>query len=79
VDGQVAAQANNIFCADGSCSASEGTILYEGAAPGIVAGVTQINLQLNASGPQAVSVTGLQQVSILLENFNVFVTVWVTP
>ena len=45
----------------------------EGAAPGIVAGVTQVNLQLNFS------ITGLQQVSILLEDFNTFVTVWVTP
>jgi uncharacterized protein (TIGR03437 family) len=79
LDGQVATQANNIFCATGSCSASEGTILYEGVAPGIVAGVTQINLQLNALGPQVLTVTGLQPVSILLENFNTFVNIWVTP
>ena len=79
VDGQIATQAEAIFCPDGTCVASKGTILYEGAAPGIVAGVTQINLQLNASGPQVVSVTGLQEVSILLEDFNTFVTLWVTP
>jgi uncharacterized protein (TIGR03437 family) len=79
VDGQIATQAENIFCPTGTCTASAGTILYEGAAPGIVEGVTQINLQLNASGTQAVSVTGLQQVSILLEDFNTFITIWVTP
>ncbi|MGD1068916.1 MAG: SBBP repeat-containing protein [Bryobacteraceae bacterium] len=80
VDGQIATQAEGILCVLGPCiSASAGTVLYDGAAPGLVAGVTQINLQLNASGPQAVSVTGLQQVSILLENFNTFVTIWVTP
>ena len=79
VDGQVATQANNIFCATGSCSASEGTILYEGVAPDIVAGVTQVNLQLNASGPQAVSVTGLQEVSIFIYDLNADIDVWITP
>jgi uncharacterized protein (TIGR03437 family) len=78
-DGQIATQANNIFCATGSCGASEGTILYEGAAPGIVAGVTQINLRLDASGPQAVAVTGPQEVSIVLYAFNTEVNIWVTP
>src|SRR5665213_488958 len=56
MDGQIATQAENAFCPDGTCAASGGIILYEGAAPGIVAGVTQINLQLNVPGP-AVSVS----------------------
>ena len=81
VDGQIATQANGIVCPQGSCAASLGTILYEGAAPGIVAGVTQINLQLNIAGSQSLSITGLQQVSIILEleNFNTVVTLWIVP
>ena len=74
-DGQIATQAQSVFCPTGSCLASEGAILYEGAAPGIVAGVTQINLQLNSS----VSATRLTQVLILIEDFNALVTLWVSP
>jgi uncharacterized protein (TIGR03437 family) len=73
LDGQIPAQAQSVFCPTGTCLAGEGAILYEGAAPGIVAGVTQVNLQLNFSIPY------LQQVSIYLYDFNTFVTVWVTP
>jgi uncharacterized protein (TIGR03437 family) len=73
MDGQLATQAQGVFCPDGTCLASEGTILYEGAAPGIVAGVTQVNLKLNFS------IAGPQQVSIYLYDFGTFVAVWVTP
>ena len=80
-DGQIATQAENVFCPDGTCAASAGTIVYEGAAPGIVAGVTQINLRLNVAGPPPVSTVGsptsVQPVYILLENFNAFVVVWI--
>jgi uncharacterized protein (TIGR03437 family) len=76
---QVATQPQSVFCPTGAlssspCLANEGTILYEGVAPGLVAGVTQINLQLNA-----ISIADLQQVSIFLYDFDTFVTMWVTP
>lgn len=72
-DGQVATQANNV-CGGPLCQASEGTIVYEGAAPGIVAGVTQFNLRLNITG-----VTALQQTSIFINDLNAFITIWITP
>jgi uncharacterized protein (TIGR03437 family) len=76
-DGQVALQANNV-CNASICSASQGAIVYAGAAPGIVAGVTQFNLKLNGS-PQPVSVTNLQQVTILVSGVNQLISLWVTP
>jgi uncharacterized protein (TIGR03437 family) len=76
-DGQVALQANNA-CNSSICSASLGAIVYAGAAPGIVAGVTQFNLKLNGS-PQPVSVTNLQQVTILVSGLNQLISLWVTP
>ena len=76
-DGQVALQANNA-CNSSICSASLGAIVYAGAAPGIVAGVTQFNLKLNGS-PQPVSVTNLQQVTILVSGLNPLISLWVTP
>jgi uncharacterized protein (TIGR03437 family) len=77
-DGQVALQANNACAFSVVCSASGGAIVYAGASPGIVAGVTQFNLQLNGS-PQPVSVTNLQQVTILVSGLNQLVSLWVTP
>jgi hypothetical protein len=44
------------FRSDG-CIASQGNIVYAGAATRVVAGVTQFNLQLNG-GSQPVSATG---------------------
>lgn len=76
-DGQVALQAINA-CVSSVCSASQGAIVYAGAAPGIVAGVTQFNLKLNGS-PQPVSVTSLQQVTILVSGLNQLISLWVTP
>jgi uncharacterized protein (TIGR03437 family) len=62
-DGQVATSAQD--ACQGACRLStEGTILYGGAAPGIVAGVTQINVQLGLYPPSInpflfqISVTG---------------------
>jgi uncharacterized protein (TIGR03437 family) len=73
LDGQIPTQAQSVFCPTGTCLAAEGAILYEGAAPGIVAGVTQVNLKLSFSIPY------LQQVSIYLYDFDTFVTIWVSP
>jgi uncharacterized protein (TIGR03437 family) len=74
-DGQVASGAINMCF---GCGASQGSIVYAGAAPGIVAGVTQFNLQLNG-GSQPVKITALQQVTILVSGLNQFITIWVTP
>jgi uncharacterized protein (TIGR03437 family) len=73
LDGQVPTQAQSAFCPIGTCVASQGTILYEGPAPGLVAGVTQVNLRLNFS------IGGPQQVSIFVYDFNTVVNIWVTP
>lgn len=73
-DGQVARQASS-ECIVLACSASQGIIVYAGAAPGIVAGVTQFNLQLN-SGVQP---AGLQQETISISGLNQTISVWVTP
>ncbi len=78
LDGQVATQANNV-CPGATCQASQGTIIYGGTAPGIVAGVTQFNLLLNATGVQPVSVSGLQKVFIFVSNLNTFISFWITP
>jgi uncharacterized protein (TIGR03437 family) len=74
-DGQVAVSAMDACF---GCGASQGSIVYAGAAPGIVAGVTQFNLQLNG-GSQPVKITALQQVTILVSGLNQFITIWVTP
>jgi uncharacterized protein (TIGR03437 family) len=77
-DGQVALQAIN-SCPTSNCFASQGTIVYAGAAPGIVAGVTQFNLQLN-TGPQPVPVKGqLQELAISVTGLNQLISIWVTP
>jgi uncharacterized protein (TIGR03437 family) len=76
-DGQIATQAINA-CASTICSASQGTIVYAGAAPGIVAGVTQFNLQLN-TGAQPVAIKNLQQVAISVGGFTQSISLWVTP
>ncbi len=77
-DGQVAVSARDWCSLYYHCSASQGSIVYGGAAPGIVAGVTQFNLQLNG-GQQPVSVTALQQITILVSGLNQLITIWVTP
>ena len=77
IDGQVGATAISA-CGMNACFASQGNIVYAGAAPGIVAGVTQFNLQLNA-GPQPVPVTQLQELTISVSGLNQLVSIWVTP
>ncbi len=71
-DGQVATAAISA-CGINTCAASQGNIVYAGAAPGIVAGVTQFNLQLN------VPVTQLQELTISVSGLNQPVSIWVTP
>ena len=76
-DGQVATVAQDACL--GSCFATvqnvpNSTVVYGGAAPGIVAGVTQFNIQLGttpATGGAAVSVTGAASTIDLI--------IWVTP
>ncbi len=70
-DGQVALQAINA-CPTSNCFASQGNIVYAGAAPGIVAGVTQFNLQL-------ISVKTLQELTISVSGLNQLISIWVTP
>jgi uncharacterized protein (TIGR03437 family) len=54
-DGQVAAAAQNLCTSAGVCEVSPsnnaltGTVLYAGAAPGIVAGVTQFNVEISTA------------------------------
>jgi uncharacterized protein (TIGR03437 family) len=76
-DGQIASQAMNT-CASNICFASQGAIVYAGAAPGIVAGVTQFNLQLNA-GAQPVAIKNLQQVTVSVEGLSQSISLWVAP
>jgi len=69
LDGQVATQANN-YCVQG-CLANGGvTVLYAGAAPEIVAGVTQFNIRLNSAAPPGIT-------SVPIYSFGA--AVWVTP
>jgi uncharacterized protein (TIGR03437 family) len=86
-DGQVATGAADV-CA-GTCKASgatppapfvsthllAATVLYGGAAPGTVAGVTQFNVQLGAIS----GAPGVQGFNLLLSNPTVNVVVWATP
>jgi hypothetical protein len=44
------------------CLASQGSIVYAGSTPGIVAGVTQFNLQLNS-----IPITGLEELAITVD------------
>jgi uncharacterized protein (TIGR03437 family) len=70
-DGQIATGPISA-CPMRNCNASEGIIAYAGAAPGIVAGVTQFNLLLGAvpgPEPQYIQVSGLTQ----------GISVWVAP
>lgn len=78
-DGQIATQAQNYCGGPVVCQASEGTITYAGAPPGLVAGVTQFNLLLNATGNGEVTVPSLAQVPIFIDGLNLFIFVWVTP
>src|ERR1700691_77590 len=60
-DGQVAAAAQNLCTRAGVCEVSPsnnvltGTVLYAGAAPGIVAGVTQFNVEISTA---AINISG---------------------
>lgn len=80
-DGEVAMQANNSACSSVICSATGSTITYAGAAPGLVAGVTQINLLLNGSFP-VVGPTNLPMVviegPIFITGPDIFVPVFIT-
>jgi len=69
-DGQVATQANN-YCLEGCFATGGVTVLYAGAAPEIIAGVTQFNIKLNSSAPP-----GITSVPIYL--FGASTIVWVT-
>lgn len=80
MDGQIVQRANN-YCSKYGCGGFTGTILYLGPAPGLVAGVTQVNLRLDVSGPNAVSVSGVSQETIYLDfpTGLAFSQVWLAP
>jgi uncharacterized protein (TIGR03437 family) len=79
-DGQIATAAWNLC--PGVCQASDpgfpitATVLYGGAAPGIVAGVTQFNVQIFYSSSSA---GAFNQAVLTLTNPTVTETVWITP
>lgn len=79
-DGQIVTKADDT-CSSGYCYANRGTIVYLGAAPGLVAGITQVNLRLDDSGPKAVSVGGLSRETIYISLYagSATVQIWVTP
>jgi len=50
-DGEIARSARNYFCCEVQVDSQAAEVLYAGASPGIVAGVTQINFRLPARFP----------------------------
>lgn len=75
-DGQVAGTGAVQDVCNGNCVGTTNfTILYAGAAPGIVAGVTQFNIRVNAGTSSGVS----QVVLELIAPASLTQTVWVAP
>jgi len=56
-DGQIAIAAQDFFCCQLYAGSSLLTVTYSGAAPGIVAGVVQVNFQVPADASGQISVT----------------------
>jgi uncharacterized protein (TIGR03437 family) len=83
-DGQVANSAQNICLLNISCPVvqtntiypASGTVLYAGAAPGVVAGVSQLNIQI---GPIQPGSSPFQFNFYVAGPGNLTQTVWVAP
>jgi uncharacterized protein (TIGR03437 family) len=92
-DGQVATAAQDTCLGTCTAGASTGgggpigapfvtlpaTALYGGAAPGIVAGVTQFNVQLGTVTTPTTTATAAYNVSLGTSNNLVSQTIWITP